>query len=149
MKSHLLVIFFFNFLLLGITHCGKLKNIDESNFDRVVKNSEDVYILKIFSDKCGSCIDFQKSWDEAQKNLHQFQLGEINIETPKGMKLAQKLNALNEGVPALMIFKENSNELFGVDGMDSKTVLNKITSLTSELQVVSGKMKKTTVKTDV
>ena len=34
MKSHLLVIFFFNFLLLGITYCGKLKNIDESNFDK-------------------------------------------------------------------------------------------------------------------
>lgn len=149
MKTNLLVVFFFCFLLLGITYCGKLKSIDESNFDRVVKNSEDVYILKIYSDKCGSCIDFQKSWEEAQKNLHKFQLGEINIETPNGMKLAQKLNALNEGVPALMIIKENSNELFGVDGMDSKSVLDKITSLTSELQVVSGKMKKTTIKTDV
>ena len=48
-----------------------------------------------------------------------------------------------------MVIKENSNELFGVDGMDSKSVLDKITSLTSELQVVSGKMKRTTVKTDV
>lgn len=149
MYSKILILAFVFANILGVI-TSNIVPVDDSNFQSLVKNSNDVYILKVYSDKCGSCKDFDKTWNAVVKKFgNQFKYGTINIEKKEGMKLAEKLKALNEGVPALIIVKENSNELFGVDGMDLNEVSSKINSLTSELQIIDGKKLKSSVKTDV
>mmetsp|Transcript_33697 Transcript_33697/g.34987 ORF Transcript_33697/g.34987 Transcript_33697/m.34987 type:complete len:156 (-) Transcript_33697:101-568(-) len=117
----------------------KVADIHSNNFgDTVVKNPE-VYVVKLFSSMCGSCQDFQPTWNTLVPELSKkYKLGQVNIDKSEGMSLANKLNGLREGIPALMIFNdqvaENYQILF-VDGMSKEEVSSSIDKLTNNNSV--------------
>ncbi len=50
-------------------------------------------------------------WKILVKKIDYLKIGRINIDEPKGMALANKLNALENGIPAIkLIYKNEVNE---------------------------------------
>ena len=123
------------FLLLiipAIILSAGLENIDDKNFTKVT-GSDNVWVVKLYSEMCGSCQDFQPTWNSMSDDLKKsYNLAQINIDKTDGMNLAKKLSALREGIPALMVFLDGAKfELIFVDGMKKSEVMSAIDKLTN------------------
>ena len=98
------------FLLIPII-CQNIINLDEDNYDNEIEASKDFWVIEFYSEKCESCRKFDSMWKILVKKIDYLKIGRINIDEPKGMALANKLNALENGIPAIkLIYKNEVNE---------------------------------------
>ena len=91
--------------------CQNIINLDEDNYDNEIESSKDFWVIEFYSEKCESCRKFDSMWKILVKKIDYLKIGRINIDEPKGMALANKLNALENGIPAIkLIYKNEVNE---------------------------------------
>ena len=82
---------------------SNVTNLDEDNFDKIIGSSKESWLIEIFSERCESCRSFEPKWTQLVKKIDYLNIGRINIDEPKGMNLANKLNALENGIPAIKL----------------------------------------------
>lgn len=128
--------------------------IDVSNYESVINGSNNVFIVKFYSEFCGSCVEFNPAWKSAIKTLEKtFDIGQVNIDKKPGMELAKKLNILNSaGIPSIAVFgNKNINNVksFNAEGMSSNSVVSEIGKLTNRHILVSNKKIKASEKEDI
>ena len=92
---------------------SNVTNLDEDNFDKIIGSSKESWLIEIFSERCESCKSFEPKWTQLVKKIDYLNIGRINIDDPKGMNLANKLNALENGIPAvkLIISKDDIHNI--------------------------------------
>ena len=91
--------------------CQNIINLDEDNYDNEIEASKDFWVIEFYSEKCESCRKFDSMWKILVKKIDYLKIGRINIDEPKGMALANILNALENGIPAIkLIYKNEVNE---------------------------------------
>ena len=78
-------------------------NLNEDNFDKEVYSSKEIWLIEIYSEKCESCASFAPKWKQLAKKMNYLNIGRINIDEQKGMSVAKKLNALQNGIPAIKL----------------------------------------------
>ena len=79
----------------------------------MVINSSKVLLIEVYSEKCESCKSFESTWKQLIKNVEYLNIGRINVDEMKGINAANKINALENGIPAIkLIFsKENIEDI--------------------------------------
>ena len=98
-------------IILNPIICQNIINLDEDNYDNEIEASKDFWVIEFYSEKCESCRKFDSMWKILIKKIDYLKIGRINIDEPKGMALANKLNALENGIPAIkLIYKNEVNE---------------------------------------
>ena len=102
---------FINFFILIIsTFSANITYLNEDNFDKEM-NTSNIWLIEIYSEKCESYKSFEKSWKQLIKNMDSLNIGRINVDEIKGINLANKLNALENGIPAIkLIFSKDNIE---------------------------------------
>jgi thiol-disulfide isomerase/thioredoxin len=92
-------------LLLIISSIKNLNyvNLDIENFDSEVNISKEIWLIEFFSEKCGTCKEFYPIWIELTKNINYLKIGRVNIDNEKGLNIASRLNALENGIPCVKL----------------------------------------------
>ena len=92
-------------LLLIISSIKNLNyvNLDIENFDSEVNISKEIWLIEFFSEKCGTCKEFYPIWIELTKNVNYLKIGRVNIDNEKGLNIASRLNALENGIPSVKL----------------------------------------------
>lgn len=86
--------------------------ITAENFKQKVEDTRDTWMLEFHSGLCGACQQFTPIFDEFARSLKEkvhVHIGKVNIDEEPGLKLAEKLNALDFGVPTIRIFSNQDN----------------------------------------
>ena len=96
------------YLLIILVHLviisSQYINIDIENFDKEIFSSKEISLIEFYSERCSTCQEFSPIWDNLMQKLPHIKIGRVNIDHQKGMNLAQRLNALNNGIPCIKIF---------------------------------------------
>ena len=93
-----------------LVNCSELK---PEEFESLVIKDSKVWLLEFYSGMCGSCKEFAPVWNKLENTLQSsISLGKINIDDKKGLKIAEWLGALDEGIPHLRLFLD-SGDSFG------------------------------------
>ena len=102
---------FINFFILIICALStEITYLDEDNFDKEI-NSSKIWLVEVYSEKCESCQSFETTWKQLIKNIDYLKIGRINVDEMKGINVANKLNALENGIPAVkLIFSKDNIE---------------------------------------
>jgi thiol-disulfide isomerase/thioredoxin len=76
-----------------------------------ILNSEHIYAVEFFSGMCGSCKEFKPIWEEYSNKMNaHIKTTKVDIDTSKGMKIAQSLGILDEGIPNVKLIKYTSKK---------------------------------------
>jgi len=111
LKLLILLLLTFLTLIFSSGDSNKIKNIDNKNFDSVVKSSNEIWVVEIGSKMCGSCAEFLPEFESVAKEFISINFGITNIDNPEGMKLVQNFDGvLDEGVPSVLIFYNENND---------------------------------------
>ena len=79
--------------------------IDTSNFDNLVVQSLETWVLEYYSPRCGTCAELAPLYAElARRHGERLHFGGVDIDTDAGMALAQRLDVLSEGVPSIKAY---------------------------------------------
>ena len=78
-------------------------NLDIENFDNEVNLSKEIWLIEFYSEKCGTCKEFYPIWIELTKNINYLKIGRVNIDNEKGLNIASRLNALENGIPCVKL----------------------------------------------
>ena len=102
---------FINFFILIICALSTdITYLDEDNFDKEI-NSSKIWLVEVYSEKCESCQSFELTWNQLIQDIDFLKIGRINVDEIKGINLANKLNALENGIPAVkLIFSKDNIE---------------------------------------
>ena len=80
-------------------------SIDNQNFDKLVIQQEELWLLEIASDLCGSCQAFAPKWKELVGLEKRVKAGHVIIDNKPGLAVAQQLQApLELGIPCVVLF---------------------------------------------
>ena len=69
-----------------------------------VENDHHVWVVKFFSNMCGSCKEWRKQWHVLQSAVDGLHYGEVNVDIKENVGLAKKLGVLQEGIPHVKLF---------------------------------------------
>jgi thiol-disulfide isomerase/thioredoxin len=86
-----------------------------------VLESDNAWVVEFYSDMCGSCQEFAPVWETLTRKLKSIKNGKINIDSSEGMKLAQKLGVLDEGIPNIQFYSKRGSAISLMRGMVSST----------------------------
>ena len=99
------------------------------SFRESVINDDRVWLVEFYSEMCGSCKEFAPTWDMIEQSLPNMSCGKVNIDTPEGMKIAQELNVLEEGIPIIKLFydaKVKPGKSIIVEGQTHSSIVSKV-----------------------
>jgi thioredoxin len=101
-------------------------NLDESNFDREVTQSDKPVIVDFWAEWCGPCKMIAPLLDEvAREKAGAVKIGKVNVDENQSLSLKYNIRA----IPALLFFK-NGQLRDQVTGVTSKKdLLNRIGAL--------------------
>jgi hypothetical protein len=129
-----------------ITSSDSIVNIDINNFDRVIKNSNEIWVLEIGSKMCGSCAEFLPEFESVAKEMKSINFGATNIDNADGMKLVNNFSGvLDEGVPSVLIFyniKNNWKFVTAGKVIKRKNFKALLESMTKNMKSLNGKFLK-------
>ncbi|GBE60787.1 domain containing protein [Babesia ovata] len=93
--------------------------LTHENYDELVRNSNDVWVIQVYSDDLYECHQFSKHWEEAANSLGHFaNFGRISMLL--NPKAAKKLRVKLQLLPAvLMMFPGGGYDLFPQEAMRS------------------------------
>lgn len=108
-SSYLLLLF----IIYTIYFCSvSSSDIQPDNFDSDVVNDPKVWLVEFYSGMCGSCKEFSPVWNKLESSLKgSLLMGKINIDNKKGLVIAEKVGALEEGIPHLRFFINSGDAL--------------------------------------
>jgi thiol-disulfide isomerase/thioredoxin len=101
--------FFLILLILTITTFIYANDLNPLTFDTEVLNSDKVWVVEFYSGMCGSCKEFSPVFQQLKSSMNNLHFGEINIDKTDGMKVAERVGALEEGIPNVRIFHQTSD----------------------------------------
>lgn len=84
-------------------------DLQADTFVETVVDSDKVWVVEFYSSMCGSCQEFAPIWKKVKGAFTNVEYGEVNIDQKPGMELAQRLGALEEGIPLVRVFREKDN----------------------------------------
>ena len=118
------IIILFIFIIKNI-NCEVL-NLTE-NLESAIKD-ENAYVIKFYSEMCGSCKEFAPTFDDYAKKVNKkLNVGIVNIDNKTGMEQATKVGAMDGGIPAVYLIisktKKGIIPIFDGDG-DLPTALS-------------------------
>ena len=96
-------IFTFIFLIEIITS-SDYANLDIENFDNELDASKEFWLIEFYSEKCSTCQEFSSIWVKLTKQVKYLKIGRVNIDFPKGLNLATKIKALDNGIPCIRLY---------------------------------------------
>ncbi|KAK3288836.1 hypothetical protein CYMTET_3700 [Cymbomonas tetramitiformis] len=117
MKQSILVTITFGVICFLACESAELAHVTElgiQNFDRLVVESDHVWVVEFYSPRCGTCQEMAPIWERVSKGLQkEFLFGSVNIDLEEGMKLAEKLDIFNEGIPNIQVYgKDDPKTVF-------------------------------------
>lgn len=66
---------------------------------------EKIWLIEFYSPMCGSCQEFSPIWKDLEDSLRgKISCGKVNIDDKEGLRIAQSVGALDEGIPHLRLF---------------------------------------------
>ena len=75
-----------------------------------IVNDEKVWLIEFYSPMCGSCKEFSPIWTDIESSLrNKINTAKINIDDKDGLKIAQDVGALDEGIPHIRLFHKESD----------------------------------------
>ena len=130
------------FIIIIPIFSSKIIYLNEDNFDKEVYSSNKVWLIEIFSEKCESCASFEPKWNQLTKKINYLNIGRINVDEKKGISVANKLNALDNGIPSIKLIISQSEILDIMTGIEEpfpnsntlKTRIDKILEEKGKLQ---------------
>ena len=54
--------------------------IDVNNFEELVRNTNDIWLLEFYSERCGTCQEFEPTWKKVVPKINGVKIGRINID---------------------------------------------------------------------
>lgn len=130
MSSFFLVVFACSLLLSAVVDG---KDLDPTKFASTVLDDDRVWLVEFYSSMCGGCQEFASTWNRieklySKKNDGAIVTGKINIDKKEGLKIAEELGVLEDGVPHVRLFtKKGDNKGSTVVKSDSAFDFKKIT----------------------
>lgn len=97
------------FLTIAST-LASIVELDATKFREEVVQDSRTWMVEFYSAMCGSCQEFSPTWKKIAQKAKSVMKGQINIDTPSGMQLADQLGALQEGIPNVRIFSKAHDE---------------------------------------
>lgn len=111
--------------LLLVSVVNSHQSIDQSNFEEVVLSSGKVWMLEFYSSRCGSCQEFEPTFDRLAASLEDsVTIGKVGIDSKAGMDLAASLGVLDEGIPSIRLFTNSGGSTTGVPIMTGEKLLS-------------------------
>eukprot|EP00049_Salpingoeca_infusionum_P018267 m.356463 g.356463 ORF g.356463 m.356463 type:complete len:153 (+) comp17547_c0_seq1:115-573(+) len=104
------VLFFGTLLCLIACAMAKVTTITAANFEDTIAKSDEVWVLEVYSDMCGSCAEFKPTFDKVAAKIDHVHFGALNVDSKEGAKLAKDLNALQKGLPGVLVFHNANSE---------------------------------------
>ena len=104
-------------LYILLATCDTLKSeptnlIDPRALYNKIIGSDQVGIIEFYSAMCGGCAEFAPTWTRIVEKVKPFMItGKINIDDKAGLKIAQDLGVLDDGVPHIRIFNKKSDNI--------------------------------------
>ncbi|GJN33831.1 hypothetical protein PR202_gb22457 [Eleusine coracana subsp. coracana] len=87
--------------------------LNSQNFDELVINSKDLWIVEFFAPWCGHCKKLAPEWKRAAKNLKgQVKLGHVDCDAEKSLMSKYKV----EGFPTILVFGADKESPFPYQG---------------------------------
>eukprot|EP00941_MAST-03F_sp_MAST-3F-sp1_P003990 g3990.t1 len=125
---------FFFFLFFISAFAGDFTKIDGDNYKDIVLKSDEVWIVKFGSERCGSCAAFEPTFHEFVAKLDgSMKVGYVNIDEPKGIELARDMEVLGNGIPGVyLINSKEEDEHTLLMGQPTKTANELYSTLLNE-----------------
>jgi len=91
------------------------KDLDPTKFASTVLDDDHVWIVEFYSSMCGGCQEFASTWDRIEKLYSKssngvIAAGKINIDNKDGLKVAEELGVLDDGVPHVRMFSKKGDK---------------------------------------
>lgn len=104
-------------------------SLDSTNFEGKLSDLGKAWVVKFYSEMCGSCKEFEPTWSKVLSKIKaEFNVGKVNIDIKEGMEVARKYNILNEaGIPSIAVFRDKDltkRTSTNVEGYSVNEVLN-------------------------
>jgi hypothetical protein len=78
-------------LFVSTAHAARdIPSIDNSNFAEVT-DAEEVWLLQFYASKSTHSMKFAAQWNELANSLKRVKVANVNVDTPKGLELLEKL----------------------------------------------------------
>ena len=106
------------FIIIIPIFSSEIIYLNEDSFDKEVYSSNQVWLIEIFSEKCESCASFEPKWNQLIKKINYINIGRINVDEKKGINIANKLNALDNGIPSIKLIISQSEILDIMTGIE-------------------------------
>lgn len=126
-----LKLFLIPFLLLVMTQCNAVVQLTIKNYDQVLSSKEG-WVMEFYSKKCGTCQEFEPTWQEVTKQLPNIKIGKIDIDDKDGLALAEKLEVLEEGIPHVRFVYQKDKFVTIMTGMNDLLNANQLKSIINE-----------------
>ena len=145
--------FFLLTALIYLCSSHELPVVKKSNFDKLVKSSNEVWILKIVHPQCGSCQEFNPIFHRLTHSNPNFKYGITYIDDNDGLELANSLGSvMDSGLPGVIMFTNTDGSFVqlvsgSVDSEDKVT--KKIKANIKGLQLKNGFYVKIGAKSDL
>ena len=92
--------------------------IDVNNFEELVRNTNDIWLLEFYSERCGTSQEFEPTWKKVVPKINGVKIGRINIDKKEGLKLAQNVGVLDNGIPNIQLMKGKTQDITIMRGID-------------------------------
>ena len=116
LKKILLFLFFITSSISFYEGNTPIVILNSSNFDKLVTNSPDIWLIEFFAPWCGHCKNFAPEYEKAAKvSKGIFKIGAINADAEKS--LASRFNI--QGFPTVKFFGSNKNSPIDYQGARS------------------------------
>jgi thioredoxin-like negative regulator of GroEL len=103
-------------------------DLEPTTFKQTVLNDDRVWMVEFYSAMCGGCQEFASTWERIEKAFSEgssggaIATGKINIDNKAGLKIAEELGVLDDGVPHVRLFKAKG-DMTGTAIVKSKTIV--------------------------
>lgn len=120
------------------------KDLDPTTFASSVLDDDRVWLVEFYSSMCGGCQEFASTWNRIEKLYSKnsngvIATGKINIDKKEGLKVAEDLGVLEDGVPHVRIFTKKGDKKGSVvvksdSAFDYKKITDKINKMSHGLK---------------
>jgi thioredoxin-like negative regulator of GroEL len=86
-------------------------DLDPLQFQTQVLEDETAWVVEFYSPMCGSCKEFTPVWNSLEKKIKSMKTGKINIDNKDGLKIAEKLGVLEEGIPNVQLLAKKGSSI--------------------------------------
>lgn len=94
--------------LLSALYLHPLLALDLAGFQSTVLADERVWLVEFYSTMCGSCKEFSGIWGQIETHFSNIATMKISIDSADGLKIAEVMGALEEGIPSVQLYMKRS-----------------------------------------